>query len=290
MIVLSALGLAMMDAGTKYVSGVVSITVVLWVRYTIQSGMMGIWLWKTRGTAGFRTAHPRFQLLRGVLLLVVSALAILSLKFIPLAEFTAIAMLSPVMVTVISTRLLKQSLGRWRWIFLLCGFSGTLIMLRPGSGLFGVAALLPVLTTFTYAIYNVITSRIAPLENPYTSQFYTGITGCLLMLPVLFIQEGAVIGALNAMSPTNLAVLLGISLCGTISHLLIVMAFGRSNAAGLMPFVYVQIAFAAILGWLVFRYAPDFWSWVGMGVIAACGIGTAWLNVREAARAAGAAA
>lgn len=284
MIVLSALALATMDAGTKYIGGVASITLILWSRYTVQAGITGMWLWQTRRVPGFRTAHPRFQVLRGVLLLAVSALAILSLRYIPLTEFTAIAMLSPVLVTVISSRMLNHDVGRRRWILVCCGFLGTLIMLRPGSGLFGMAAVLPLITTLVYAIYCVLTSRIAAVENPYTSQFYTGITGFLAMLPLLALQSGTGLGGLSDLSSEYLGVLLLVSLSGTAAHLLIVMAFSRANAATLMPFVYVQIGFAAVMSWLVFHHTPDFWSWVGMLIIAVCGMGTAWLNVREARR------
>lgn len=284
MIVLSSLALATMDASTKYIGSVVSIVLVLWSRYTIQAGIMGMWLWQTRGGPGFRTAHPRFQVLRGVLLLLVSALAVLSLQYIPLAEFTAIAMLSPLLVTAISSRMLNHDVGRRRWILLCCGFLGTVIMLRPGSDLFGLAAVLPLMATLMYAIYCVLTSRIATLDSPYTSQFYTGITGCLGMFPLLALQSGTGLGGLFDLPSAYLGVLLLMGLSGTAAHLLIVMAFSQANAATLMPFVYVQIGFAAVMSWLVFHHTPDFWTWVGMLIIAACGMATVWLNVREAQR------
>lgn len=284
MIVLSALALATMDAGTKYVGGVISISLVLWARYTIQAGLMAMWLWHTKRRQGFRTAHPDFQMVRGVLMLVVSALGILSLRYIPLAEFTAIAMLSPVFVTVISNRMLKHDMGRSRWLLLLCGFLGTVIMLRPGSGMFGFAAVLPLLTSLIYAIYCVVTSRIAALESPYLSQFYTGIIGCVVMIPLLALQDRSGVSALSDLSWAYLGVLLLMGLSGTAGHLLIVMAFSRANASKLMPFVYVQIGFATIISWKMFQHAPDFWAWVGMLIIAASGIGSALLNVRDARR------
>ena len=286
MIVLATLAFASMDAGTKYIGGVVSITLVLWSRYTIQAGIMGMCLWKTRSVHGFRTAHPRFQVLRGFLLLLTSALAILSLRYTPLAEFTAIAMLCPVLVTAISSRLVNHDVGRRHWISVCCGFLGTLVMLRPGSGLFGVAGVLPLMATLVYASYCVLTSRIAALENPFISQFYTGITGFLVMLPFLLLKNEGGLGGLSALPSSYLGVLLLVGLLATGAHLLMVMAFSRARAATLMPFVYMQIGFAAIMSWLVFDHTPDFWTWVGMLIIAACGISTAWLNVREARRSA----
>lgn len=104
------------------------------------------------------------------------------------------------------------------------------------------------------------------------------------MIPLLALQDGPGVGALSDLSWAYLGVLLLVSLAGTAGHLLIVMAFSRANAGRLMPFVYVQIGFAAIISWKVFQHTPDFWAWVGMLIIAACGMGTALLNVREARR------
>jgi drug/metabolite transporter (DMT)-like permease len=91
-------------------------------------------------------------------------------------------------------------------------------------------------------------------------------------------------GVLHELAPMHLALLVFIGMLATVGHLLVVMAFSRAGAATLMPFTYTQIGFAAIMSWLVFHHSPDFWAWVGMVVIAACGGATAWLNMREAQR------
>jgi drug/metabolite transporter (DMT)-like permease len=281
LIVLSALLFSIMDATTKYLSGFLSVVVVLWTRYTIQAGITAAWIWRSRGAQGFRTRHPRFQALRGMLLLCTSAFAFFGLRHMPLAEFTAIIMLAPVLVTAASGRMSRQPIGAMHWALVWGGFVGTLIVIRPGSGLFGAAAVMPLMAMFMGAGYSLATSRLAVLEDTQTTQFYTGMTGSLALLPALFLQRAAIFDAPQGMKWMHLALLIGIGLVSTLGHLCVVLAFKRAGAALLMPFSYAQIAFAAAMSWLLFRHAPDFWAWVGMAMIAACGGATAWLNMRR---------
>ncbi|RYD87677.1 MAG: EamA/RhaT family transporter, partial [Sphingobacteriales bacterium] len=108
MIVASTLLFSAMDAATKYLGGFLSVVFVLWTRYTLQAAMMAAVVLNARGVSGLRTAHPRFQALRGLLLATISVLAFFSMRQMPLAEFTAIIMLSPVLITACSGWLLNE--------------------------------------------------------------------------------------------------------------------------------------------------------------------------------------
>jgi drug/metabolite transporter (DMT)-like permease len=286
MILIATFLFASMDASVKYVTFTLPLVLVLWVRYAVQAAAMVAWIWPKRGRAGFRVAHPRFQIARGVLLVLVSGLAFVAVSHMPLAEFTAILMLWPVLATVVAARMFRERVGRLRWMLVAGGFVGTLIVIRPGFGLFGWEALLPVVTMVVAAAYNLLTSRLAVLDDPHATQFHTGAVGTLLLAPLLlFYQPGDTLTAIRAAPALDLWLTLFIGTCGAIGHLLIVMAFSRAGTATLLPFTYSQIAFAALVGWFVFRSAPDFWAWIGMSIIAICGAAAAWLNVRQAQRA-----
>jgi drug/metabolite transporter (DMT)-like permease len=248
---------------------------------------MGLWLARARrrpGGAGFRSVHPRFQLARGVLLLSSSMFSFFALQHLPVAEFTAINMLTPVAVTLMAGWFLHERVSPLRWTLVIGGLVGALIMIRPGSGLFGWAVLLPLAGMFSYACFQVLTSKLSGLENPYTTHFYTGLVGSLLLTLVLLASSIDLAPALRAAAPLHLGLLLVIGALGTAGHLMLVLAFRLAPTATLMPFMYAQLGMAVIVGWLIFRQAPDFWGWVGMAVIAACGAASAWLNVREAAQ------
>lgn len=281
MIIAAALLFSLMDAGTKYLGGLLSVVVILWSRYTIQTAIMSVAVWTRRGTRGFVTLHPRFQLLRGLMLVLLSVLTFFSLRHMPLAEFTAIIMLSPVLLTVVSSRLSGTPLGLARWSLLLGGFAGTLIVIRPGGALFTAAAVLPVLATLVATAYNLLSSHLAVLEHPHTTQFYTGAIGMSLMLPLVALQADELLPVFASLGPAQLLLLLAVGLLGTVGHLLLVMAFSRARASALMPFTYSQIVFAAGLGFVLFGHVPDRLASIGMLLIALCSCASAWLDMRR---------
>ena len=283
LIVLMAICFAAMDTSVKYLGLVLPVLLMLWARYAFQAAVMAVWLVQSR-TAGFRAAHPKFQAVRGMLLLATSALSFFGVQHMPLAEFTAIVMLTPVMVTLLAAWLLHERVSAMRWALVAGGFAGALIIIRPGSGLFGWAVLFPLAGTVCYASFQVLTSKLSALESPYTTHFYTGAVGTLLLTPLLLLASDIDIAAtLSAAKPAHVALMLGVGLLGTLGHLLLILALGLAPTATLMPFAYVQVVAAAALGWLAFRHVPDGWAWIGMGVVSACGAATVWLNVREAA-------
>lgn len=278
---------ATMDTSVKAAGALLPVLVILSARYGVQAGAMGLWLAITSrrpGGAGFRAAHPRFQLARGLLLLISSAFGFFGLQYLPVAEFTAIAMLTPVLVTLMAAWLLHERVSRVRWGLIFGGFAGALIVIRPGSGLFGWAVLLPLASAVAYASFQVLTSKLSALENPYTTHFYTGLTGTVVVTALMLASPIDLLPALRDAAPLYLGLLLLIGTLGTTGHLMLVLAFGLAPTATLMPFIYAQIGFAAAISWLVFRAAPDGWGWLGMAVIAVCGAATAWLNMREAAK------
>ena len=195
-----------------------------------------------------------------------------------MAEFTAIVMLTPVMVTLLAAWLLKERVTRWRWALVAGGFVGVLIVIRPGSGLFGWAVLLPLAAACCYAAFQVLTRRLSVLESPYTTHFWTGLIGWLCLSAVLPAGGIDPFAAWQAATPGQLGLLLAIGLMGTVGHLLLIFALGMAPTSTLMPFAYSQIAVAAAVGWWVFGAVPDGWAWLGMGVVAACGAASAWSN------------
>ncbi|WP_397536102.1 DMT family transporter [Roseateles sp.] len=287
LILLMACCFASMDSSIRYLGGFLPVLIILWARYSFQALTMAVWLGlqSLRGRpAQFRAAHPRFQLARGLLLLATSAMSFYGVQYMPVAEFTAINMLTPVLVTLLAALLLHESVSRLRWALVIGGFAGALIVIRPGSGLFGWAVLFPLAGALTYASFQILTAKLAALESPYTTHFYTGLTGALLLSALLALLPLDLIGTLRTASAGQLGLLALIGLLGTLGHLLLILALGMAPTGTLMPFVYAQIGVAAFIGWLAFDHLPDGWAWVGMAVVSACGAAAAWLNVRRAQR------
>lgn len=270
---------ASMDTLVRLLGGTLPVLLLLTVRYAVQAGVMALWLASSRGHS-LRTAHPRFQMLRGVLLLITSAMLFFGVQHMPVPEFTAINMLTPVLVTLLATWIFHERVSRLRWFLVFGGFAGALVVIRPGSGLFGWAVLFPLVAAITYASFQLLTRRLAGLESPYTTHFWTGAVGTGLMLPLL-LASGIDLPVVWAATPASaLWLMLAIGVLGTAGHLLLILALGMAPAATLMPYVYLQIGVAAALGWWLFEQLPDLWAWTGMAIISVCGAASAWLNLR----------
>jgi drug/metabolite transporter (DMT)-like permease len=273
-----------LDTSVRWLGGTLPVLLLLSWRYGTQALVMAVWLAFDR-RRGFRPAHPRFQALRGALLLATSAFSFFGLQYLPVAEFTAINMLTPVLVTLLAAWLLKELVSPLRWTLVALAFVGALVVIRPGSGLFGWAVVFPLACACTYALFQVLTSRLSSLEDPLVTHFWTGLVGTALVLPVLaLVGLDAAAAALADATPRQWTVLIGLGLLGTGGHLLLIVAFRVASAATLMPFVYTQIASATLAGWWVFGVVPDAYGWVGMAIIAVSGATSAWLNVRAAGR------
>lgn len=266
---------ATLDTTTKWVTGSVPLLMALWFRYLFQALATTLTVLPRRGRALLRTEHPRFHLARGVLLLASSLFAFLSLKYMPVGEFTAIVMITPLVVTLLSARMLGERVSALRMLLVAGAFAGTLVIVRPGGQDFNWTLLLPLALVAVNAAFQLLTSRMTRTEDPMTLQFYTGWVGTLiaaLPLPWVWAEIG---------SPQ---LWLGLAVMGataTLGHFLLILAFQRAPAATLMPYMYTQIGFAMLGGWLMFSHVPDHWSVLGIALIALCGAAGAFLSVRE---------
>lgn len=282
LVLCAGLCFSLLDNSAKLLGTTLPVLLFMWARYAFQALTMLLWLGLRRTDIGFKTAHPRFQLVRGSLLLSTSALSFYGVQLMPVAEFTAIGMLTPVVVTILAAIWLREAVSPRRWSLVVGAFLGALIVIRPGSGLFGWVAVMPLAMALCYGSFQVLTSRLASLENPFTTHFYTGAVGAVALTPVLWIAHIPVWQLLSQASSQQLLLIVLIGAMGTLGHLLLILAFGMARTGALMPFVYVQILSAALIGWLMFGHVPDTWAWTGMLVIAACGASSVWLNFHEA--------
>ena len=272
----------------------VPVLLILTLRYTVQALVMAVAL-APRGRAGFASAHPKFQWLRGGLLLATSFCSFFAVRFMPVPEYTAINMLTPLLVTVLAATVLRESVSRLRWALVCGGFAGALVVIRPGSGTFGWVVALPLLGAFAYASFQVLTSRLAGAESPYTTHFWTGFVGSVVLWPILGLAAAsdgldATLAMLHRLPTSAWPLMAFVGLLGTTGHLFLILALGKARTATLMPFVYAQIGFASWIGYVFFDHVPDHAAWIGMAVIAACGATSAALNMRRPGASAPAAA
>jgi drug/metabolite transporter (DMT)-like permease len=266
---------ATLDTTAKLSTAAVPIMMAIWFRYFFQAVATTLVLLPRYGVSVLKTEHPRYQVLRGSLLLASSTLAFLSLRYMPLAEFTSVVLIAPLVVTLFAATVLKEDVSPLRWTLVAGGFIGTLVILRPGSSIFSWAILLPLGLVVTNAWFQVLTSRLARTEKPLTIHFYSGWVGALIgSIALPFVWE-----PLPGWHWWALLCLMGFM--ATVGHFFLILAYQRAPASTLTPYLYAQIAFAMLAGWIMFTQVPDLMSLVGMALIAICGATGAWLTVRE---------
>jgi drug/metabolite transporter (DMT)-like permease len=264
-----------LDTTTKYVSSTVPLLMALWFRYAFQAIATTAAVLPWRGLSVLRTMHPKFQVLRGLLLLGSSLFAFASLKYMPVGEFTAIVMIAPLAVTLLAATVLKEHVSPMRWVLVAGGFLGSVIIIRPGGEAFNWASLLPLGLVVTNAWFQVLTSQLARTEDPVTMHLWTGWVGTIaasFALPFVWTSIA---------NPWLWVLLCFMGVAATIGHFMLILAYQRATAATLTPYLYSQIAFAMVAGLLVFSHVPDDWALAGIVLIAVCGAAGGWLTVRE---------
>ena len=266
---------SVLDTTAKYISATVPLLMALWFRYAFQAIATSLFVLPMRGASVLRTRHPGFHCLRGVLLLASSLFAFASLQHMPVGEFTAIVSISPLAITLLAATVLREKVSPLRWLLVVGGFAGTLVIIRPGGAAFNWVSLLPLCLVVTHAWFQLLTSKLARTEDPVTMHLYTGWVGTLIAsvaLPFAWTDLGA----------SWLWLALGLmGVMATVGHFILILAYQRAPASTLAPYLYSQIGFAMLAGWLVFSHVPDGWSLAGMALIALCGAGGGWLTLRE---------
>lgn len=272
--VLAALCFSVLDTTSQLIGLAAPIVMAQWLRYGIQVASSAAVLTSTGELRGLRVTRPRLHITRGLLMLCTTMLGFTSLRYVPVADFTAIVMLTPLVVTLLSAWLLKERVNGLQWALAAGGFAGVLIIIRPGTQSFELAYLMVLLLVMVGAVFQVLTSYMMRTESSAATHLASGVTGFLLMSAALpFFWQ--------ALPLRVWMLILVVGLAASTGHLLLAMALKKAQASVITPFLYTQLGFAVVGGWLMLGRVPDGWSFLGMGVIAICGILNAWLNLRE---------
>lgn len=279
---------ATLDTATKYVSVAVPFAVVIWFRFGFQVLTTSIWLARTQGTWRLTSGHARLQIYRGVLLTGSSILAFFSLKLIPVSDFTALMMLTPLLMTVVAAVALKERISFLRWLMVLMGFVGAMIIIRPGNEAFTWGSLLPLILVFTSAGFQMLTYRLAKLDSAAVTHAYTGWIGFVISSAILpfalqssFAAWSSASSVLGVSAWVVASLLLLIAVFATLGHGFLILGYARAPVAVLTPYLYAQIPFAVLGGWLVFAHQLDGWTLLGIAIIAISGVIGTWLTARE---------
>jgi drug/metabolite transporter (DMT)-like permease len=261
---------AALDATAKYMNAFFAVPLLVWARYLVHFVIMLVFMAPGMGREIIVTRRPWLMSFRALMLVGITLLAQLALKTLPLAETTALIFIAPLLVALLAGPLLGEQVRRSTWLATIAGFLGVLLIARPGGAMAGPGILYALGGALCYAIYQILTRKLAATEHPNRLLFYTALVGTLSMSLTLPAYWDGQIPTL----PQGLLII-SLGLYGGIGHFMFIRAFREAPASTLSPLLYVQLIWATLLGWLVFNQLPDFLAIIGMLIIGASGLSLA---------------
>lgn len=257
---------SVMDGLSKLLTETVPVAQIVWARFVTFPlvALLAGWGVGMATRRILRTERPVLQIGRSLLLLTATSGFVFALQYIQLADGHAIGFAAPLIVTALSVPILGEKVGIRRWLAVIVGFVGVLIVIRP-SGTMHWAVALPVLSAFCFALLQIVTRILNRTDDPITSLFYTGAVGAVatsLLLPFHWVTPGWEVAAMLAV----------VGLLGALGHFLLIKALEQAAASLLQPFSYLQLLTSTAIGYLMFADIPDRWSLVGAAIIVASGL------------------
>ena len=283
-VVLMAVAMLMlpcMDAIAKYMATFAGMSPgqVTFYRFFFQVVCTIPLIFTAQGSAMLRPKRPWLNLLRGAIHGAASLFFFAAVKYMPLADVFAIYFVEPFILTAMSAVFLGERVGWRRWLAIMVGFGGALIVIQPSFILFGWTALLPVACAFLYSVYLFMNRAIGNADSPVTMQTVAGFGGMLFMGAAMFAGDMAGIADFEPSLPPSLFTLVLLLILGALSgyaHMLVVRAFRMAPLSLLAPFQYFEIISATILGYAIFGDFPTSSKWLGIGIIVASCLFIIW--------------
>ena len=258
------------NAVVKLLTGLYPFQEVVWVRLATHLVLMCVIFLPRRGLALLRTRAPVQQVICSAGLLGATFFFFSAAKSVGVTEAIAISFISPLVVTFLAWPFLGERITVVRLASVVIGFAGVLIVIRPGSSVFQWASLLIVASAVCYAVYQIIVRRVAAVDSPATTAFYSAL-GCTLVTS-LFVP-------FYWKTPDNwrdVALMLSLGVSGGFGHYCVARAFSYAPANLIAPLNYTQMIGSVVVGYLVFAEVPDFYTWIGSAVIIVAGLLVGW--------------
>lgn len=267
LVVVSCMVFACLDTCAKYlVINGLSPYFVSWTRFAVHvvAALILFRAWSNR--AMFRVVNLRAQIVRGIFLFGSTLFNFLALQSLQLAETVSIYFVAPMVITALAGPLLGEWAGWRRWLAVLVGFVGVLVITRPGFGTFGIGHAYALTSMVSYCLYVIMTRSMGARESAESLIFYSALAPTILMFPAVPLYGSLPDGALQW------TLLLALGLIGGFGHWLVIAAYKRATTSALAPYPYSQMLWMVALGYLVFNDLPDLWTLVGAAIIVSSGL------------------
>lgn len=257
---------SILDGLGKYLTQFLPVLQVVWLRFAVHATLSIIVLGPTYKQRLFRTKQPKLQALRAFLMGAMTCMNFYALQTLQLAETGAIMFLAPLLIAALGWFWLKEQLDLGRWLAILTGFIGVLVVLQPGDGGFKTAMLLPLGIAFMIAVFSMVSRKLAATDSPAVTQFMSGLGTAIVLAPVaLWHWQWP-----ETMGQWALLVVLGA--VGGYGHYCLASSFRYAPASTLAPFQYFQIFWAVAIGYMIFGDLPRWSVVLGSAIVVGSGL------------------
>ncbi|MDC3116554.1 DMT family transporter [Alphaproteobacteria bacterium] len=272
-IILATLFFAIMDGVSRYLAETYNVFVINMIRsWVLAILVISISLRKKNGLKKvINTKQPYIQFIRGILLILAILIGVYSFTTLGLIQTHSILSSFPLIVVAFSGPILKEKIGIQRWMAVLFGFIGVLIILNPAEFVISFDALLPLAGAFVLGFYTILTRKVSETDTSETSFFWVAMVGCAVMSIIgpffwepIFFKDWTLMALLCVLS--------------TAGHFLLIKAYENAEASVLQPFTYFQLFFASIIGIYIFDDKVTLSIFLGGSIVVASGIFAAWRN------------
>ena len=260
--VFSMLGL---DVTAKWLLATYELGQLVLLRCFFSFALILAYAWYQAGPAALNAHRPLWHVVRSLIMAGSMFAFFYALPRMPLADVLVLAFAAPLIVTALSWPFLGERVGLWRWVAVLSGFIGVLVVLRPGSGLVEPAALFALAGAFLYALLSLSTRRLSRTESPLALSLYLFPVPLLISVPLA-------LGSWVAPTSTDWLLFAACGLFGGLAFVLMTSAFRYAPAAMLVPFEYTGLVWAAGAGYVIWGEVPGQSTWLGGTIIAASGL------------------
>ena len=257
--------LPIMDGIAKYLSSDLPVLQITWARYFFTVFFTLPIMFFLFKKYLVWTTNPKLQFLRGLILLIANICFFYSISIISLAKALTLAFIAPLIVTSFSPFFLGENVGYRRWLAVIIGFVGTLVVIRPGFVEINLASIAALTTGIMYGFYLIITRKLSSSDNPLLTLLLTGVVGAIiisLIMPIVWVQP--------SLTQWSLMAAVGIFAC--IGHFFLILSLKYADASKLAPFSYFEIITNILIGYYFFGDFPDKWTFLGLFIIVSAGI------------------
>jgi drug/metabolite transporter (DMT)-like permease len=264
------------DSTAKYLGGQMDTLQIVWARYAFAFVLALIITNPVSNPSLMRTSRLKLQVFRSFLLLLSTVANFIALRYLRLDQTVTIGFSAPFMVAALAGPILGEVVGLRRWIAIMVGFLGVLVVTRPGFGGIHPAALFTLLGMGSYALYIIITRMLSYTDSSSTTLFYSNLVGAAavsFVVPFVWTTPQSWLVVL-------LMVFMGA--CAMTGHYLLILAYRLAPTAVIAPFIYSQIVSGIIAGYVIFGDLPDRWTLIGAAIVVASGLYLLYLEQRVA--------